>query len=504
MNEQELLKLMAQYAPINIEMNDQAYSKLFGDIFKSELRYNATTKGWFFYDGKRWREDVGGLVAAAKARKFSDVLNLYATTIREKYIGQPQEGESPEEKEKREQRESKWKKFAAYAWGFYDARERETLVKDARTVLRVLQEEFDQNINLFNCQNCTLDFSELPKIKKHSHSPADMLTKICGCDYVSDADCAKWEKFIDEVMQGDKDKATYLRRICGYTLQGKPTLEKMFILYGASTRNGKSTFVESFRAMMGDYAGVMQPESLATIKNKDGSAATPDIAKLAGKRFTSVPEPAKNMPLNVELVKRLTGKDTIEARKLYENTFEFRPQYVFFMHCNSLPVVADNTLFDSERVRILEFNRHFEEHEQNQNLKEELQAPEVLSSVLLWALVGLKDFKKNGERPPQSVKMATAMYKQQSDKISMFFRDCMTKEQGKNTAAADAYNVYARWCMDESRGYSVEGKQKFLRALRNHGLLQEKATINGNTVKNVIVGYTISTEWEEEEKPPFP
>ena len=501
MTQGELLELMAQYAPINIEMNDQKYSKLFGDIFKSELRYNTTAKDWFFYDGKRWREDEGGLVAAAKARKFSEILNIYADTIREKFIGQPQEGESQEEKEKREQRESKWKKFAAYAWGFYDARERETLVKDARTVMRVRQEEFDQNLNLFNCQNCTFDLSTM---KRHPHTAADMLTKICGCELQPDADCAKWEKFIDEVMQGDKDKAAYLRRVCGYSLTASPVLEKAFILYGSTTRNGKSTFVESFRAMMGDYAGVMQPESLAAVKGKNGSNASPDIAGLAGIRFLSVPEPPKNMLLNVALVKALTGGDAIKARKLYENMFEFRPQFKIFMHCNALPVVTDETLFDSERVRIIEFERHFTEREQNQNLKTELQKPEVLSAILTWALKGLKDFQKNGERPPKCVKAATENYRQRFDKIAMFFCEVMEQEQGKNTAGVDVYQAYMKWCSADSRGYGTEGKQKFFKALRDRGLMRDRGTVNGKSIDNVVMGYVIAEGWQEEEKPPWP
>ena len=500
MTQGELLEMMTQYVPIKIETTDQAYSQLFGDIFKSELRYNATAKGWFFYDGKRWREDVEGLMAANKARKFAETLNLYADAIRGKYIGEQKEGETTEEKEKREQREKKWNEFHRFTRSFYDARKRETLVKDARPVMRVLQEEFDQNINLFNCQNCTLDLSTM---KRHPHTAADMLTKICGCELQPDPDCTKWEKFIDEIMQGDKDKAAYLRRMCGYSLTAIPTLEKAFILYGSTTRNGKSTFVESFRAMMGDYAGSMKPESLAAVKGKNGSSASPDIADLAGIRFLSVPEPPKNMLLDVALVKALTGGDAIRARQLYKNLFEFRPQFKIFIHCNALPVVTDDTLFDSERVRIIEFERHFTEREQNQKLKSELQKPEVLSSILTWALKGLKDFQKNGERPPKCVKAATENYRQRFDKIAMFFCEVMEQEQGKNTAGVDVYQAYMKWCSADSRGYGTEGKQKFFKALRDHGLLQDKATVNGNTVKNVIVGYTISAEWEEE-RPPFP
>lgn len=475
MNHKELLTEICTFNPIkNFEYNEQSFSQLFGEIFKNELRYNATSKHWFVYNGKRWCEDVGGMQAAKKAREFSDVLRTYG---RKSY--EPEN----EDDEKRQ------KNFIDYVWKYTSLRGRENLIKDARSVMTVNQEDFDRNVNLLNCLNCTLD---LLTMQPHKHTSADMLTKICGCDYNPDADHSRWAAFIDQIMQGNREKATYLQRVCGYALTADCSLEKAFFLYGLTTRNGKSTFVETIRAMMGDYASVMQPESLEQAKQKNGSNATPDIACLAGVRFLSVPEPRKNMLLDVSLLKALTGGDTIKARKLYENGFEFQPQFKLFMHCNSLPVVTDETLFQSERVRIVTFDRHFEEHEQNQNLKQELREREILSSVLNWAIVGLNDLRENGENPPPCVIMSTNNYKAKSDKIMMFFVDCM-EQADKNTAGGDVYKVYVEWCKENERG--VEGMQRFFNNLREHRLMRESGTVDGITVRNVVAGYAIREAW---------
>lgn len=454
------------------ERSEKAVADLYAELFSDILRYNVTTKSWWKFDGRRWIEDVGGMYAAQLAKILYSVLKAYAS--RGSFEA---EDDDPR------------KKYLLFILKYGEYRRRETLVKDARSLMYVSNEDFDRNANLLNCHNCTLDLSSM---ETHEHMPKDMLTKISGCDYNPDADHSRWAEFIDQIMQGNGEKASYLQRVCGYALTADCSLEKAFFLYGSSTRNGKSTFVETFRAMMGDYASVMQPESLEQAKHKNGSNATPDIACLAGVRFLSVPEPRKNMLLDVSLFKVLTGGDTIKARKLYENGFEFQPHFKLFMHCNSLPVVTDDTLFQSERVRIITFDRHFEEHEQNQNLKHELREGEILSSVLNWAIVGLNDLRENGENPPACVMVSTNQYKEKSDKIMSFFDECM-EQADKNTAGGDVYKVYGEWCKDNERG--VEGRQRFFLNLREHGLMRKSGTVDGITVRNVVTGYVIGEAW---------
>lgn len=446
------------------EYNEMGFSQIYSEVFADELIYNVTAKNWFFYDGIRWREGLGGVYAAEKAKELYRLLKMYGSKLDEK------QGET----------------FLKYVLSYGDLHKRERLVKDAHSLMAKTQEGFDCNHNLFNCLNCTLD---LDTMESHEHRASDMISKVCGCNYNPNADGAKWSKFIDEVMQGDKEKSRYLQTICGYFLTESTTLEAAFILYGATTRNGKSTFVETFRNMMGDYSASIPPETLAMSKNHNSNGASPQIARLAGVRFLNISEPPKSMLLDVALFKSLTGGEMISARKLYQEPFEYLPQFKICMNCNFLPVVTDDTLFQSERVRIITFDRHFEPQEQNKHLKQELQSAEVLSSVLNWALDGLREFKKNGEQPPKSVCISTDIYKLQSDKIRQFFDDCFIPSSNTNTSGADAYKAYCRWCNDN--GYAAEGKGVFFKCLRDRGLMKKRGTIDGTSVFNVVEKYKI-------------
>ena len=94
-------------------------------------------------------------------------------------------------------------------------------------------------------------------------------------------------------------------------------------------------------------------------RNTNASGPSEEIARLAGIRFVNISEPEKKLTFNAALVKRLTGNDTINARYLHENSFDFKPVFKIFINTNYLPNVSDMTLFDSGRLKIIPFKRHF-------------------------------------------------------------------------------------------------------------------------------------------------
>ena len=108
---------------------------------------------------------------------------------------------------------------------------------------------FDRDKFLFNCHNGTIN---LLTGEFKAHDPADMLTKMTEVDYVPDAVCDRWLSFMDEVMEGDKGRIRYLQKAIGYAMSGDTRLECMFILYGATSRNGKGTTMETILRILGE------------------------------------------------------------------------------------------------------------------------------------------------------------------------------------------------------------------------------------------------------------
>lgn len=304
-------------------------------------------------------------------------------------------------------------------------------------------------------------------------------------------------------MQGNQEKIKYLQKIAGLSLTGNTQEETCFILYGSTTRNGKSTFCETLIYLLGDYALTMKPESLAIKQNTDSRQASGDIARLAGCRFCNASEPPKRMLIDTALLKSLLGRDSITARHLHQREFSFIPKFKLVINTNYLPAITDDTVFTSGRINVISFDRHFEPEEQDKHLKDKLRQNSELSGILNWCIDGLRMYRKEGLYPPAAVQQATETYRTDSDKIGNFIKECLT-ETGKNSSIKSVYEVYSTWCSDN--GYGTESKGNFISELKGKGLYATSGTVDGKTVKNIVKGYTVEPEFiavTEQETIPF-
>lgn len=463
-----LKKLNELNAVERFPMNDRGSADLFATVFMDVSRYNPTKKDWMYYDGTRWVADQEGMRAKRNAKTLADALVRYSVTV-----------SLPDDK-----RQS----YIKYAAGMMNYRSRNVMVTDAKDLNFFDNTELDKDDFLLNCKNCVLDLSgDQPKELEHK---ADLLlSKICNANYNPAATCTLWEKTVNEIMQGDSSKIEYLQKMSGRFLTGDTSEEEFYIFFGATTRNGKSTITELLLYLLGDYATTISPESLAIKVNKDSRTASPDIAKLAGTRFVVASEPPRRMLFDSSLVKTLTGRDTVSARFLHENEFQFKPKFKLILNSNYLPVISDKTVFSINRVKVVPFERHFTEKEQNKHLKEQLQ--QEIDGILNWCIQGLSLYRKEGLEPPTAVQIATHEYSEDSDKIGKFISECLEKSD-QNLAAKDVYEKYSQWCND--CGLGVDGRTSFYEELKTKNLLSKTGTVTGKTVKNVIKGYSFVDE----------
>ena len=477
MVENKILEKLKVLKPEKMEKSDKGNALLFSQIFGEELKYHAQYKKWMYFDGKRWCVDSGNFKVEHYAKVLTDCLLKYVLTIKDTDV------------------QSSLLKHVAKLGDFH---KRNIMIRDAQESLGVTGDQFDLYPTLLNLQNGVLDLETFELTK---NEPSLLLSKICNVTYDETADCPKWKEFIREVMQDDQDKIEYLQMILGYTLTGLTEQEAFWILYGATTRNGKSTLIETISYLLGEdqgYSVNMNPETLAQ-KKKDSSRTSGDIARLKGARLVICSEPPKRMLFDIGLVKTLTGRDTITARQIYQEEIQFKPEFKLVMNTNYLPVVQDNSLFTSGRVNVITFDRHFESHEQDKQLKGKLREKKELSGILNWLLEGLKKYNelKGNIEPPQAVKEATKAYEQDSDKIGQFINDCLKPIKGINSSLKEVYEVYEEWCNDN--GYGVENKGNFKAELRTRNLIKATGTVEGKTCKNIIAGYAVLNFQESEE-----
>ena len=449
--------------------NDIGAGHIFADFYQDRLRYVSERKMWFYYEAGIWNKDTGNLRAMKYCMELANLMYSFALEIRD---------------------EDKRKSYMKYAAKWQNHSKRVDILKDAQVHHPIHYGDFDADIYAFNCKNGTLhintgEFTE--------HRSTDLLTKISPVVYDPTAYSERFCTYIDEIMSGDTERAKFLQKILGYGLTGDTRHECMTILYGATTRNGKGTLCESVLKVLGEYGCTSRAETIAMKNYTNGSQPSEDVARLAGVRFVNISEPTKGMVLDAAKIKAMTGNDTLNARYLHENSFDFQPQFKIYVNTNYLPVINDMTLFSSDRIIIIPFDRHFDEQTRDTSLKQKFAEAEVQSAILNWLLEGYRLLRKEGLRLPKSVKAATERYQHDSDKMVLFFEDKLVADDTAEELTATVYARYKGWCKDN--GCYAEGMKNFKQGLEAFAPVVRKRPKSGGEKTTLLIGYRLISEF---------
>jgi putative DNA primase/helicase len=216
-----------------------------------------------------------------------------------------------------------------FASGCLDARRIANMLSMAESDLFVRPCELDQNPDLLNFTNGTVDLrtSEL-----RQHDRADLITKLAHYKYLPQAQCERWQAFLNQVMGGDPDAhgreferarrmAKYVQRALGYSMTGHTIEKAVFVLFGEGD-NGKSTMLSTFRRLIEEYSVLLQVDTLMVRQESNNTQA--DLADLRGARFVQTSETEEGQRLAQGKLRRITqGMGKIKAARKYENPIEF-------------------------------------------------------------------------------------------------------------------------------------------------------------------------------------
>lgn len=448
----EKMYLIKQYHPekadaesSGFEWSEMGMANLFGMLYPNEARYCPEHKSWYTYFDGAWRKDEGAILVSEKLKDFVRLMILYCGEIEDDDLR---------------------KNYTSFVNKMGDRRMRDRILKDVTGELRISAVEFDANPYLINCLNGTY---ELRDFSFREHRYDDFITMQTNFRHTisRDVKCERWEKFIDEVTQGDKDKSDFLQRALGYSMLGMSNEECMFILHGKTTRNGKSTLLNTIEYMLGDYAKVAPVGMICRgDRQKDAEAASPTLAGLKGKRFVTMSESNEYGKLDEEKIKQLTGGEEISARALYQSAITFKPQFTLWLSCNDLPMVTDKSLFASERIKVIEFNRHFSQKEQDTHLKDELTSPEAMSGIFMWLVRGYIRYKERGLVMADDLKEVVSKYERDNDLVLQFLESRCDRDENSTIKAKDLYNSFKLWA--KSEGAYVLSARKFNSEMERH------------------------------------
>lgn len=422
--------------------NAEAFEFLHGHRF----RFDHSRGKWLAWNGRYWAKDETGEADRAAVQTAREFLKA-AMQI-------------PDPEDRKDAVDWAFRNESSYG--------RRAMLASAETIkaLATTATDYDRDPFLFSVGNGTLDL----RIGKLQHfNPGDLITQATGVPYDPDATCPHWDRFLQEVFAGDKHLIIFVQRAIGYSLTGDTREQCLFILHGWGA-NGKSTFLEVVLKLVGDY-GAITTFSTFLLQQNPGAPRN-DVARLHGARLVKAAESQKQAALDEATVKEVTRSDTISARFLFKEFFEYRPQFKIWLATNHRPETRGTDEAIWRRIRLIPFNQQFMGKGRDSKLREKLEAE--LPGILAWAVRGCLEWQRAGLGSAPVVEKATISYRWESDHIGRFLGERCTSRAGDQVSGKELFDAYLEWCA--RIGEKAEADNTFAKALAERGLKKKRAS----------------------------
>jgi putative DNA primase/helicase len=403
-------------------LTDAGNAELFRDIVGDIFCHVSDLGNWLKFDGVKYvkADEEAKLTMLAIIRKKIDLAQIYLT------------GKNQEDKRQ---------KIIRHALASESSPKLKSALEIAQCMLSKSIIEFDKDKLLLCVEDGVIDLRREGGGFRKS-KPEDYLYKYTRIKFDSYAECPRWKQFLKEIFLNDEKLILFIQKAIGYTLTGLTSAQCFFILYGTGA-NGKSVFLTVLQWLLGDFA---ISTSMETFKDRSqNNAQIPnDLAALCGKRFVKSTELKEGSRLNEERIKALTGDESIQARFLHKEFFDFFPEFKIWIGVNHRPVIRGTDEAIWRRPKLIPFEAYFPPEKRDENLSNTLKSE--LPGILLWAIDGCHLWQQEGLILPEKVEKATSDYREESDVIGEFLSECTIQGDGKKVKAGDLWDAYEKWC----------------------------------------------------------
>ncbi len=273
-------------------------------------------------------------------------------------------------------------------------------------------------------------------------------------------------EWMRQVLADDRELERHVWELLGYLLMTGNPLQKIFMLYGEGG-NGKGTLLRVIRSMLGreNYS------SLSMHQLVDDRFATSGlygkVANISGdlsSRFLSDPQ----------ILKEITGGDSIAASRKFGHSFEFVPYAVPIFASNEYFRTSDNSIGWRRRWEVIEFTQRVET---KGGFDEQLLIDDI-PGIFNLAMDGLRRLMQRGRfAPPQAATEATERLHDAADPFMLWLDEDEHVFRGPDESAAcsDVYRKYTAWC--RRNGYSALASGPFGLRLKQIGVTRTRPRV---------------------------
>lgn len=319
----------------------------------------------------------------------------------------------------------------------------ETFCKNDPTFAVVIT-QFDQDNYLFNCPDATYD---LRTGESRPHNPNDLISNIAGCSPTKkDGYGKRFPQFLDEITLGDKHLQEYLQVALGACLSG--AVENHWLMFWIGNgRNGKNTLGDAVMRIMGSYARKIPSSTL--MKTKFDSHPT-EIANLKGCRLAIASEVESGSFWSESRINELTGDETISARFMRGDLFEFKRTFKLLIYGNHRPRLTNITEATRSRLKLVRFEAEFSGDKLDPNLPATLKKED--GYVLKWLIDGHIKWMNADKKLPYCKAVDDEIKDYINDQSTPFNWMGIALEESESNfeSSSHLYQLYKEWKL--SRG----------------------------------------------------
>lgn len=402
-------------------LNDVGNALRLVSLFGEVLRYVPEWGSWIHWDGVRWQRDYHGVKIMEFAQLVVKAIYNEAQSVSDAALAT--------EIMKHASRSHHASRITAML---------ELACKDAKVVLPAAH--LDANPMRLGVENGVVD---LRTGKLTQNKLEYYITKFSRVQYDKTAACPTFLAFLGRIFEGKAETIAYVRRLIGYCLTGRTDAQVLFFFYGTGA-NGKSTLLSVIEFLLGaDLSKQTPPETL--MAQSQGTKPSNDLARLQGVRVVLSNEVEDGSFLAEATVKQMTGGDTITARFLYREYFEFKPEFKIIVAGNHKPVIRGTDYGIWRRIHLVGFPVTIPTAERDPALSSKLEAE--MPGIMNWAITGCKDWQKKGLTPPQAITAAVEDYREEMDILGHWIANSCTTGDELASRAADLYENYKNWAV---------------------------------------------------------
>jgi putative DNA primase/helicase len=436
------------------EFSEDALALEFTARHKHELRYCAQWGTWLGWDGTRWKSEKtlrAFDLARAVARDFANL--------------------------------AKSKKIA-------DAKTVAAIERLARSDRRhaATVDIWDADPWLLNTPGGMVDLHTGTLLP---HDPERYITKITAVAPADQLDCPLWLKFLHDATGGDKELIRFLRQWAGYCLTGDTREHALLFAYGPGG-NGKTVWLNTMAGILADYAKNAPMETFAASQSDRHPT---DLAMLKGARMVCASETEEERAWAEVRIKQLTGGDTIAARFMRQDFFEYRPQFKLTVIGNHKPVLRNVGEAERRRFNVVPFTRKPARPDKELETKLKAEWP----AILRWMIEGCLDWQQNGLTRPQIVIAATETYFSEQDTLRHWLEDSC--ETGPHTSDTQAV-LFKSWTdYAIAAGEKPGTKKSFTQTMHDRYGFEPVKHTPGSNAKRGFLGVQVrpadtSSQWQ--------